>query len=101
MPADRDKSTVSDYAVTAVSPALIMLIVGSLVFFLITVLPTGDYKERLLYTPFFFVLGAVLIARIAIQCDAGRPRVCGFGLGAGTFRAVAPWWACPARRGSH
>ena len=70
MPAEREPPTLADYAVTAISPVLIMLMVGSLVFFLVTVLPTGDYKERLLYTTFFFVFGAVLIARIAIQYDA-------------------------------
>src|SRR5881275_1368549 len=88
MPADRDKSTVSDYAVTAVSPVLIMLMVGSLVFFLVTVLPTGDYKERLLYTTFFFVIGAVLVARIAIQIDAARAGMYGVGLAIVVFLAM-------------
>jgi hypothetical protein len=99
MPADRDPPTAADYAVTAVSPALIMLMVGSLVFFLITVLPTGDYKERLLYTTFFFVFGAVLIARIAIQYDAGRASMYGIGLGIVTFLAMSAYVDYPAGTG--
>src|SRR5436309_10366889 len=99
MPADRDNSTVADYAVTAISPALIMLMVGSLVFFLITVLPTGEYKERLLYTTFFFVFGAVLVARIAIQFDAGRAAMYGLGLAIATFIAMNAFVEYPAGTG--
>lgn len=96
MPADRESPTAADYAVTAISPALIMMMVGSLVFFLITVLPTGDYKERLLYTTFFFVFGAVLIARIAIQYDAARAGLYGVGLGIVTFLAMSAYVDYPA-----
>jgi len=96
MPADRDSSPVADVVFTAVSPALIMLMVGSLVFFLITVLPTGDYKERLLYTSFFFVFGAVLVARIAIQYDAARASMYGLGLAAVTFLAMSAYVEYPS-----
>jgi hypothetical protein len=95
MPAERDSSPVADVAFTAVSPALIMLMVGSLVFFLITVLPTGDYKERLLYTSFFFVFGAVLVARIAIQVDAARATMYGLGLAVVTFLAMSAYVEYP------
>ena len=91
MPADSDSPSAADIVFTAVSPALIMLMVGSLVFFIITVLPTGDYKERLLYTAFFFVFGAVLVARIAIQLDAGRASAYGLGLGVVTFIAMTSY----------
>lgn len=50
-----------------ISPFLIMLMLGSLVFFLIDVLYAGDYSFRLLYTFTFYVFAAVLIARISIQ----------------------------------
>ena len=43
--------------VTALSPVLVMLMVGSLVFFLVEVLYAGKYSGRLLYTLFFFVVG--------------------------------------------
>jgi hypothetical protein len=67
MAADRERPSLADYAVTAISPILIMLMVGSLVFFLVEVLYEGQYSGRLLYTMFFFVMGAVLVARIAIH----------------------------------
>src|SRR6185437_13402360 len=88
---ERNPPSPVDIVFTAVSPALIMLMVGSLVFFLITVLPTGDYKERLLYTTFFFVFGAVLVARIAIQLDAARASIYGLGLAIVTFLAMTAY----------
>src|SRR5438067_746557 len=97
MAADREPPTLADYAVIAVSPALIMLMVGSLVFFLVTVLPTGDYKERLLYTSFFFVFGAVLVARISIQLDAARATFYGVGLAVVTFLAMSAYVDYPSR----
>src|SRR5947199_5916011 len=96
MPSERDKSSAADVIFTAVSPALIMLMVGSLVFFLVTVLPTGDYKERLLYTSFFFVFGAVLVARISIQPDAARPTFYGVGLAVVTFLAMSAYVDYPS-----
>jgi Domain of unknown function (DUF4129) len=59
----------TDYVVMALSPALIMALVGSLVFFLLEILYAGDYTGRLQWILFFFVFGAVLIARIAMQPD--------------------------------
>ena len=63
MAADREPPTATDYVVTALSPVLVMLMVGSLVFFLVEVLYAGKYSGRLLYTLFFFVAGG----------GAGRP----------------------------
>ncbi len=97
--AKESESSAADIVFTALSPALIMLMVGSLVFFLITVLPVGDYKERLLYTSFFFVFGAVLVARIAIQFDAGRASMYGLGLGIATFIAMASYVDYPPGTG--
>jgi hypothetical protein len=88
MAADREPPTLVDYVVTGISPVLIMLMVGSLVFFLVEVLYAGQYSGRLLYTLFFFVLGAVLVARIAIQYDAARATMYGLGLGAAVYLAL-------------
>ena len=99
MPADRDRSSAADIVFTAVSPALIVMMVGSLVYFLITVLPTGEYKERLQYTTFFFVFGAVLVARIAIQVDAGRASIYGLCLALATFFAMNAFVEYPASTG--
>src|SRR5438067_10330134 len=88
MPAEREPPTLADYAVTAVSPVLIMLMVGSLVFFLVEVLYAGQYSDRLLYSLFFFVIGCVLVARISIQLDPVRASMYGLGLGLVTFLAM-------------
>jgi hypothetical protein len=64
---DRPAHTLSDFMAEAISPALIMALVGSLVFFLVEVLYVGAYPDRLLWGLFFFVFAAVLIARISIQ----------------------------------
>ncbi len=96
MAADRDPPTAADVLVTAASPVLVMLMVGSLVFFLVEVLYAGLYPDRLLYTLFFFVVGAVLVARIAIQLDAARATLYGLGLGGVTFLALMAYVEYPA-----
>ncbi len=80
--------SLTDYAVTAISPALIMAMIGSLVFFLIDVLYAGKYSDRLLWTMFFFVVGTVLIARILILHGASRALIYIAGLAAATFLAL-------------
>ncbi len=59
--------TTADYVTIAVSPALIMALVGSLVFFLIEVMYVGEYQARLMYVFALFVFAAVLVARISIE----------------------------------
>ncbi|MBA4190884.1 MAG: hypothetical protein C0467_23090 [Planctomycetaceae bacterium] len=88
MATEREPPTATDYVVTALSPVLVMLMVGSLVFFLVEVLYEGKYSGRLLYTLFFFVVGAVLIARIAIETDASRASLYGLFLGGATYLAL-------------
>lgn len=63
----RPQPTFADYIITALSPALIMLLVGSLVFFLIQVFYQGEYDGRLTFIMAMFVMAAVLIARISIE----------------------------------
>jgi hypothetical protein len=95
MAAEREAPTAADYVVTALSPLLIMLMVGSLVFFLVEVLYEGKYSERLLYTLFFFVIGAVLVARIAIETDAARASLYGMLLGIVTYIALLTYVEYP------
>src|SRR6476620_5065096 len=78
MPRDREPPTSFDLAVTALSPALIMGLVGSLGFFLLAVLYAGDHDGRLRWTLFFFVFGIVLVCRIALTMDPGK--AVGYGL---------------------
>ena len=75
MSSDRPNQTLADYVALALSPALVMGLVGSLVFFLIEVCYPlqGEYKDHLQYIFFFFVFGAVLVGRISMtQGVAGR-----------------------------
>lgn len=65
------KST-ADYLAIAVSPALVMLLVGSLVFFLIEVVYAGDYQARITYVFAWLVFATVLIARISIEMGSER-----------------------------
>lgn len=62
----------ADYLAIAVSPALVMALVGSLVFFLIEVLYVGQYQARLNYVFALFVFAAVLVARISIEMGSER-----------------------------
>ncbi len=66
---------VSDVMAEAVSPALIMALVGSLVYFLVEVVYVGEYSWHLLWGLSFFVFAAVLIARISILQGIGRATV--------------------------
>jgi hypothetical protein len=66
MPAEKERPSLADYVALAFSPALIVGLVGSLVFFLLQVLYAGEYEGRLRWILFFFVLGAVLIARVSM-----------------------------------
>ena len=58
--------TLADYVVIAISPALIMTLVGSLVFFLLDVSYRGQFESRIHWIMFWYVFAAVLVARIAI-----------------------------------
>ncbi|MBY0512450.1 MAG: DUF4129 domain-containing protein [Gemmataceae bacterium] len=95
MAASREPPPLADLVVTAVSPVLVVLMVGSLVFFLVEVLYAGQYSDRLLYSLFFFVVGAVLVARISIQADPVRAGMYGLGLGLVTFLAMSAYVEYP------
>jgi hypothetical protein len=87
--------TTGDVIAAALSPALIMGLVGSLVFFLATVFYGGRYESRLLYTLFFYVLGAVLVGRIAVVLDRSRAWLYGGALALVTFLALRVWVEYP------
>ncbi|MEX0938060.1 MAG: DUF4129 domain-containing protein [Pirellulales bacterium] len=71
----------ADYVAIALCPVLIMILVGSLAFFLIEVFYQGDYGARLLYIMGLFVIGAVLIDRIAIEDGSAKAVVFALALG--------------------
>ncbi len=83
--AKRLHMTTADYVTIAVSPALIMTLVGSLVYFLIEVMYAGDYAARLMYVFALFVFAAVLIARISIEEGSEYASLFALPLGLATF----------------
>ena len=95
MAAKREPPTAGDAIVTALSPVLIMGLVGSLVFFLAEVFYAGKYESRLLYTLFFFVAGAILVGRVAVTVDRARAWMYGGILAVVTFIALRTWVQYP------
>lgn len=66
--ADRKlRPTSFDYALAALAPVLIILMIGSLVYFLITTLYRGDFHARLMWILGLFTMASVLVTRIAIE----------------------------------
>src|SRR5580704_12081358 len=77
-----ERHTLADYVAIAISPALIMALVGSLVFFLVEVLLGPHYPGQLLWLLFFAVCGAVLVSRISMTSEiANRAGLYGLVLG--------------------
>jgi hypothetical protein len=81
--------TTADYLAIAVTPALIMALVTSLVFFLLLVFYRGEWQGRLQYILFLFVFAAVLIARIAIEEGRERAMLFSVFLGGATAFVVS------------
>jgi hypothetical protein len=67
MTAHKPQKTAADFMVTALSPILIMALVGSLCFFLIEVFYRGRMAGGVRWVMFWFVVAIVLVARIAIE----------------------------------
>ncbi|MBI1899910.1 MAG: hypothetical protein HYS13_02195 [Planctomycetia bacterium] len=70
--------TAADYVAVAVTPALIMFLVGSLVFFLADVFYRGMYEGRVHWVLALYVFAIVLVARIDIE--SGKLRAVMFGI---------------------
>ena len=77
--------TPADYLVVCISPVLIMLLVGSLSFFLIQVFFRGEAVGSVRWVMFWFVLAVVLVARIGIEQGTGQAAVYGLALAAATW----------------
>jgi hypothetical protein len=64
----RLQKTLADYLAIGVTPILIMLLVGSLVFFLQELFFDGQrFESRTRWILFWYVIGSVLVARIAVE----------------------------------
>jgi hypothetical protein len=80
----KPRQTVADYMVIALSPVLIMALVGSLCFFLIEVFYRGQMIGGVCWVMAWFVIGIVLVSRIAIETSTEHAMVFGLGLAAAT-----------------
>lgn len=86
---DRDSPSIFDYLIVALNPALIMMLVGSLVFFLTDVFHQGSYETRLLFVFACYIFAMVLITRIAIT--QGRSYAFAYVVPLAVLTALALW----------
>jgi len=86
--------TLADYIAIAISPALIMTLVGSLVFFLLEVFYQGDYPGRLQWILALFVMATVLIGRISIEEGSERAAAFAMALAMATALAIFRFVDC-------
>src|SRR5271155_5279551 len=88
MARNRSRGTLVDYLVAAIEPALIMIMVGSLMFFLLDLWYAGEFLERLRWILFWFVLGIVLITRVSMRIGSALAKAYALALG-GSVALVA------------
>ncbi len=102
------RATLVDHLVAAIEPALIMVMVGGLMFFLLDVWYDGPVLERMRYILFWFIFGIVLITRVSMEIGGEQAKGYGVMLGGavalvitvlGGFQPFAllamgvAWWA--------
>ena len=85
----RPKPTLMDYMVVGISPALIMAMVGSLLFYLLLVFYHGQYGGRLNFIFAMFVMAIVLIGRISMERGIEYASLFALPLGLVTMMAMA------------
>jgi len=85
MNSPKPTKTPADYMVIGISPVLIMLLVGSLSFFLIQVFYRGEAVGSVRWVVFWFVMAVVLVSRIGIEQGAGQAAVYGLALAGATW----------------
>lgn len=84
----RPRLTELDYAIIAVAPVLIMVLVGSLVLFSVGIFYDGPHVWRLNFIMCMFVLGIVANTRVGIEEGGARAAVLGGILGVCVLVAV-------------
>lgn len=85
----RVSPSTADYLTIALSPALVMTMVGSLVFFLLEVFYSGAYDARVRWIMFWFVMATVLVTRISMVEGAQQAGVYGVVLALATALVLA------------
>ena len=94
MNSPKPAKTLADYMVIGISPVLIMLLVGSLSFFLIQVFYRGEAVQGVRWVVFWFVMAVVLVSRIGIEEGVGHAAVYGLALAGATWLYLM--WIHPA-----
>jgi len=74
-----------DYFLAAIAPVFIIGMIGSLVYFIITICYQGSFTERLMWILGLYTVAAVLIARIAIEQSRQVAYAYMFALGTATL----------------
>jgi hypothetical protein len=85
MNSPKPAKTPADYMVIGISPVLIMLLVGSLSFFLIQVFYRGEAVDSVRWVVFWFVMAVVLVSRIGIEQGTSQAAVYGLALAGATW----------------
>lgn len=81
----QSEQSMSSMLLEVVGPGLIMLMVGSLVFFLIEIFYRGPHTARLCWVFGLFTFASVLVSRVSIESGRERGRIFGFALGLAAF----------------
>jgi hypothetical protein len=79
--ARRPPATLADYVLVGLNPALIMILIDSLVFYLLAIFYGGGYDVRVMFIFAMFIMGAVAVCRISMEEGAGYAANFGFPLG--------------------
>jgi hypothetical protein len=85
----KPQKTAADFMVIALSPALIMALVGSLCFFLIEVFYRGQMAGSVRWVMFWFVVGIVLVSRIAIEHSSEYAALYGLALAGAVWKYLS------------
>ncbi|MEO8428326.1 MAG: hypothetical protein ABI651_14545, partial [Verrucomicrobiota bacterium] len=83
----KQQKTLADYLAIAIAPVLIMALVGSLMFFLLGLVCSGEHEAKLRWVLFWFVLASVLVSRISIEQGGQYATLYG-----GALAAVTALW---------
>jgi hypothetical protein len=81
MSSRQPQKTLVDYIVIALSPVLIMALVGSLCFFLMEIFYRAQDTGNVRWVLFWFVVAIVLVSRIAIEKSSEHAALYGLALG--------------------
>jgi len=79
------RKSLADHMGIVLSPVLIMLLVGSLCFFLVQVFYRGEAVDAVRWVLFWFVMAVVLVSRMGIEQGAGHATAYGLALAAATW----------------